>query len=166
MLKNIGSLTSNELTLILEDHKKYLIFMGDVASFCISEIGWSTVRSYLSPTSHFDVSDPLLMVPKLLVNTEIKLNKVMFFEKRKLIKLYLEYIFPEYEGAACSEFLLRGAYSQTKQLQELHGVIHQLFKGIDDPNKIYGIVSIQAIENTEMVDTLYVRLLGTLNKLK
>ncbi len=166
MPKNIESLTSNELTLILIDHKKYLLFMGDVASCCISEVGWSKVRSYLSPASHFDVSDPLMMVPKLLDRTEIKLNNFIIFKKRKLIRLYLTYIFPDYEGAACSEFLLRGAYSQIKQQQDLPEVAHHLFQGFDDPNKIYGIVSIQAIENTENADNLYMALFDTLSEVK
>lgn len=160
MPNNIETLSSNEITLILEDHAKFLVLMGDVASCCIPDSGWSRVRSLISPTNHFDVSDPMMMVPKLLINTKIKLDKFMIFEKRKVIKLYLNYIFPDYEGAACNEFLLKSSLD-IKQEMSVPGVIHQMRKSQDE-NKVYAVITV----STRTADNIYMALIDTLNTLK
>ena len=161
MLNNIIGLNSLETDLLIQDHKKFLILMADVAGCSISESGWARAKSYLSPAFKFDVPDPIMMTTKLFEPANIFLYKYTFYKERKKLKLYVTYQFAE--NATCFEFLLRGAPMHLKQSSDdIPDVVHSLMRGVDDPNAVYGLISIQAKENSEAADTLFERVLNTL----
>ena len=136
--------------------------MGDIAGHSISDSGWIKVKSYLTPVNKFNISDPVMMTPELLMKTELVLNNFIVQKERQLIKLYVSYIFPDYESAACYEFLIRGANLNLKQTLEISGISHKMIRGADDPNKIYGVI---ALGNQNDADNLYTRVCSTLNAL-
>jgi len=166
LLKDIDSIKSKEIDALLLEHKSFLNLMGDVASCCISESGWARARSYLSPSTKFDVSEPCMMVPNLFVNVEIKLHNVIIYKERRLIKLYVEYLFPDYEAAGCFEFLIRGASLNLKQVIDTPSVNHEMIRGVDDPNKVFGTISISIQENLTTTDNIYMRVRDTLKALE
>ena len=136
--------------------------MGDIAGHSISEVGWSKVRTSLSPASKFDISDPIMMVPKLLVNTKIRIYEFINYPQRETIHIYVLYAFPDYESAACFEFLMRGASLNIHQSIDIPAVSHRMIKGADDPNKLCGVILVSS--NT--ADNLYIRVQKTLMALK
>ena len=155
---------NKELDILLEEHKSFVGLMGDIAGCSISEAGWSRVRTYLSPASKFDVSQAIMMTPVLISKVSCKIKDYVIYQKRQLIKLYITYDFPDYENAACFEFLLRGASLNIKQPIEREGVIHQIRIDADDPNKIYGVISVGIIEKSESADTFYEAVLSCLQR--
>ena len=127
---------------LLEEHKSFLLLMSDVAGHSISENAWIKVRSYLSPTNKFRLIEPIMMTPEILSNTIITINKHIEFTVRGQIKLYLLYTFPDYEDAACNEFLINGASLQMPYSISEPYIEHCVAKSPDDPNKVTGIISI------------------------
>jgi hypothetical protein len=153
----------NILDIIFTSHRDFLCLNSDIAGVSISDSAWSRVRSYLSPENKFVVIQSIMMTEALISKVEIKLTNSVIFKKRNLIKLYVSYSFPGFENGACFEFLLRGASLDTKQLMDQDGVLHQIRLSASDPNKIFGIISVGAIENMKNDDTsLYERLLKIL----
>lgn len=145
------------LDLILEEHKSFLLLMSDIAGHAIDGNAWLKVRSCLSPNNKFTVCDPVSMTTEIFANTEISINKHIEFKARGQVKLYLTYKFPGYESAACCEFLLRGAPFNMMYALNTLNVEHGLTKGIDDPNKVFGMVNISRrgpTENPNNADTL------------
>jgi hypothetical protein len=153
----------NILEFLFEAHKDFLCLNSDIAGVSISDSAWSRVRSYLSPENKFVVIESIMMTDSLISQVKIKLTNSVIFKKRKVIKLYVSYDFPGFENGACFEFLLRGASLDTKQVMCQEEVIHQIRRSATDQNKIFGIISVGAIENMKSDDTsLYERLLKTL----
>lgn len=151
---------TKEITNLLTEHKDFLILMSDIAGCCISDIAWSRTRSYLSPAYHYDVSEPIMMTPILISQVELKIFNFVIFKERKLIKLYLDYQFPGFEGAACNEFLLHSSLD-IKQVMEQ--ATHQVRKEATNGNKTFGIISVQATEISGDADILYRELIKKLS---
>ena len=141
---------SNSLNDLLVEHKSFLLLMSDIAGHAIDGNAWLRVRSYLSPMTKFVITEPIMMTPQIIENTEIVIQKFIEFKVRGQIKLYLDYSFPDYEAAACYEFLLRGAPTHMVYSIGSPAVQHSLMKGIDNPNKLFGIVSISRSGPTEV----------------
>ncbi len=141
---------SNVLTDLLNEHKSFLLLMSDIAGHAIDGNAWLRVRSYLSPAYKFNLIDPVMMTPQVIEKTDIVLTKHVIFKVRGQVKLYVTYEFPGYEAAACYEFLLRGAPSQMTYSIGLPEVTHSLMKGIDNPNKLFGVISISRSGPTEI----------------
>lgn len=148
------------LQLLFDSHKDFLCLNSDIASMSISDSSWSRVRSYLSPENKYIVIQSIMMTEALISKVAITLTNLVVFKKRKVIKVYVSYNFPGFENGACFEFLLVGASLNTKQLMEHVGIIHQIRRSASDPNKVFGIISVGAIENTKSDDnSMYERLL-------
>ena len=142
--------TSDILNDLLIEHKSFLLLMSDIAGHAIDGNAWLRVRSYLSPAYKFNLIDPVMMTPQVMEKTELKVSKFVDFKARGQVKLYLDYEFPGYEAAACYEFLLRGAPVQMTYSIGMPEVRHSLMRGIDNPNKLFGIVSISRSGPTEI----------------
>ena len=162
MIKNIGDTTSNELTVIFEDHKKFAIFISYIASMAISETSWSRVKALLSPLNNFAILDSVAMPAALFSGITIKLNNFILYEKR--MKLFVDYEFPDNENAAGFEFLLRGASVNVKQVMDIESMTHSIMLGVDNSNKVFGVITI--LESDGGADTLYTRARKTLEVLK
>ena len=163
MLNNIEQLASKELDFLLEDHKSFLLLMGDIASVSISETGWSHVKSYLSPASKYIVSDPIMMPQAFFDCATVSLRECFLYRGRKLIKIYVNYKFPDYENAAIQEFLIRGASLNLKQIIGMPEVSHEMVKNPDDPNKVCGIISVEAVkDSSDAADTIYMKVYNTI----
>lgn len=142
--------TSDILADLMAEHKSFLLLMSDIAGHAIDGNAWLRVRSYLSPAFKFTINDPVMMTTQVMEQTEINVAKVVTFKARGQVKLYLDYGFPGYESAACYEFLLRGAPVQMTYSIGMPEVTHSLMKGIDNPNKLFGIISISRSGPTEI----------------
>jgi hypothetical protein len=141
---------SNVLADLLVEHKSFLLLVSDVAGHSIDGNAWLRVRSYLSPNTRYSIIEPIMMTPEIFENTKIFVSKGIEFKARGQIKFYLAYKFPDYEGAACNEFLLRAAPFHMTYSIGLPTIQHSISKGIDDPNKVFGMISISRSGPTEI----------------
>ena len=158
MPKNIDDNDHKDIESLFNDHKSFLCLMADISSVSISEVGWSRVCSYLSPTTKFMIRDPSMMVPNLITNTEITMSTFIVYKKRGEAHIYVHYDFPVYEGAACHEFLLRGASLNLHQSIDMPAVSHKMVFCPNDENKVSGVILVSS--NT--ADTLYMRVIDIL----
>lgn len=138
---------------ILKNHLEFLLITGDVISHSLTDSQWMRIKSLLSPENKYKIPDALNFATLILPETLIIPRKVVWFKKRELVVFHVAYQFHGWEGASCTEFLLRGPKCLLPLSCNMDGVTHQIYvpnhKDVEITN-IYGIVT---VEKTKTADT-------------
>ena len=146
---------------ILEDHKKFLLFQSEVAGYTIKDTDFTKVRSLLSPAYKNKIFDPISMTPEIINHTNLYVDNYLVFPIRGQIRLFVKYIFPGFETAACREFLFKAGILRQYINKDIIGVEHSMFPGLDIAEKIFGIC---CISRTNFADIVYRELCELLEK--
>jgi hypothetical protein len=98
----------------------------------------------------FQITGPEKMAKELFTLATCKIiNKLI---TKKTIKLYTEFVFSEYEAAACKEFILQARPYNKSLTMDIPGVVHKLSpSGLDD--NFFGIITIVLSENADTFNT-------------